>query len=164
MDPATVFGPSATAAQGDTVLGHIRSGLAEGARATTGGDVPSGFDRGFSVTPTVFADVTPGMRIAREEVFGPVLSILRYDRLEEAIGIANNTDFGLGGTVFSADEDAALAVASRVDTGSIGIKFFAANHAAPFAGRHGSGLGVEFGLEGLHVYLKPQSVHRRIRS
>ena len=164
MDPATVFGPSATAAQRDTVLGYIRSGLAEGARATTGGDVPSGFDRGFYVRPTVFADVTPGMRIAREEIFGPVLSILRYDSLDEAVGIANNTAFGLGGTVFSADEDAALAVASRVDTGSIGLNFFASNHAAPFAGRHDSGLGVEFGLEGLHVYLKPQSVHRRIRS
>ncbi|TFC32729.1 aldehyde dehydrogenase family protein [Cryobacterium sp. TMT2-42-4] len=124
MDPATVFGPSATAAQRDTVRGFIRSGLAEGARATPGGDVPSGFDRGFYVTPTVFADVTPGMRIAREEIFGSVLSILRYDSVEEAVGIANNTAFGLGGTVFSADEDA-----------------------APFAGRHGSGLGVEFGLE-----------------
>ena len=164
MNPATVFGPSATASQRDTVLGYIRSGIAEGARATTGGDVPSGFDRGFYVKPTVFAGVTPGMRIAREEIFGPVLAILRYDSLDEAVGIANNTAFGLGGTVFSGDEDAALAVASRVDTGSIGLNFFASNHAAPFAGRHDSGLGVEFGLEGLHVYLKPQSVHRRIRS
>ena len=164
MDPATVFGPSATAAQRDTVRGYIRSGIAEGARATTGGDVASGFDRGFYVKPTVFADVTPGMRIAREEIFGPVLSILRYDTLDEAVGIANNTGFGLGGTVFSADVDAAFEVAARVDTGSIGLNFFASNHAAPFAGRHDSGLGVEFGLEGLHVYLKPQSVHRRIRS
>ena len=126
--------------------------------------MPSGFDRGFYVKPTVFAEVPPDMRIAREEIFGPVLSILRYDGLDEAVGIANNTAFGLGGTAFSEDEDAALAVASRVDTGSIGINFFASNHAAPFAGRHDSGLGVEFGLEGLHVYLKPQSVHRRTRS
>jgi aldehyde dehydrogenase (NAD+) len=163
MDPSTVFGPSATKAQRDTVLGYIRSGLAEGARATTGGDVPSGFDRGFYVKPTVFADVTPGMRIAREEIFGPVLSILRYDSVDEAVGIANNTAFGLGGTVFSRDVDAAFAVASRVDTGSIGLNFFASNHAAPFAGRHDSGLGVEFGREGLHAYLNPQSVHRRIR-
>lgn len=163
MDPLTVFGPSATKAQRDTVLGHIRSGLAEGARATTGGDVDSGFDRGFYVKPTVFADVTPGMRIATEEIFGPVLSILRYDSVDDAVGIANNTSFGLGGTVFSADVDAAFAVASRVDTGSIGLNFFASNHAAPFAGRHDSGLGVEFGREGLHAYLKPQSVHRRIR-
>lgn len=163
MDPRTVFGPSATKAQRDTVLGYIRSGLSEGARATTGGDVASGFDRGFYVAPTVFADVTPRMRIAREEIFGPVLSILRYETVDEAVDIANGTNFGLGGTVFSTDLDAAFAVASRVDTGSIGLNFFASNHAAPFAGRHDSGLGIEFGPEGLHAYLKPKSVHRRIR-
>ncbi|TFB87494.1 aldehyde dehydrogenase family protein [Cryobacterium algoricola] len=163
MDPDTVFGPAATRAQRDTVRAYIRSGIAEGARATTGGDVPSGFDRGYFVPPTVFTGVTPGMRIAREEIFGPVLSILRYDTLDEAIGIANNTAFGLGGTVFSADADAAFDAATRMDTGSVGLGFFASNHNAPFAGRHDSGLGAEFGREGLHAYLKPQSVHRRIR-
>jgi aldehyde dehydrogenase (NAD+) len=173
MDPATVFGPAATAAQKETVLGYIRSGLAEGARATTGGDVvpraagfsssAGSFAGGSWVTPTVFADVTPGMRIAQEEIFGPVLSILKYSSLDEAVGIANNTEFGLGGTIFSADEDAALALAPRLDTGSLGLGFFATNHAAPFAGRHDSGLGAEFGPEGLHAYLKPQSIHRRPR-
>lgn len=162
MDPATVFGPSATAAQRETVLGYIRSGIAEGARPTTGGDVPSGFDRGFWVTPTVFADVTPPMRIAREEIFGPVLSILEYSSIDDAVAIANDTAFGLGGTIFSADDDAALALAARLDTGSVGINFFASNHAAPFAGRHDSGMGTEFGPEGLHAYLQTKSVHRRI--
>ncbi|TFD86970.1 aldehyde dehydrogenase family protein [Cryobacterium lactosi] len=163
MDPATVFGPSATRAQEQVVREYIRSGIAEGARATTGGDVPSGFDRGFYVTPTVFADVTPGMRIAQEEIFGPVLSIMRYSSLDDAVAIANNTPFGLGGTIFSEDPDAAFALAPRLDTGSVGLGFFASNHAAPFAGRHDSGLGAEFGPEGLRAYLSVQSVHRRIR-
>lgn len=161
MDPATVFGPSATRAQEQVVREYIRSGLAEGAQATTGGDVPSGFDRGFYVT--VFAGVTPGMRIAQEEIFGPVLSIMRYSSLDDAVAIANNTPFGLGGTIFSEDPDAAFALAPRLDTGSVGLGFFASNHAAPFAGRHDSGLGAEFGPEGLRAYLSVQSVHRRIR-
>ncbi|MET4705458.1 aldehyde dehydrogenase family protein [Frigoribacterium sp. UYMn621] len=162
LDPATVFGPSATSAQRDTVVSYIRSGIAEGARPTTGGDVPPPFDRGFWVTPTVFADVTPDMRIAREEIFGPVLSILRYSSIDEAVTIANDTSFGLGGTIFSTDDDAALALARRLDTGSVGINFFASNHAAPFAGRHDSGLGTELGPEGLIAYLQTKSIHRRI--
>jgi aldehyde dehydrogenase (NAD+) len=161
MDPATVFGPSANRAQYDTVRGYIASGIAEGARPTTGGSAPAAFDRGFFVTPTVFADVTPDMVIAREEIFGPVLTILRYDGIDEGVRLANDTPFGLGGTVFSADAAAGLAVASRIDTGSIGVNFFASNHAAPFGGRHDSGLGLEYGREGLHAYLTPQSVHRR---
>jgi aldehyde dehydrogenase (NAD+) len=161
MDPATVFGPSATKSQRDIVREYIRSGISEGARPTTGGDVEPLFDRGYWVTPTVFADVTPDMRIAREEIFGPVLSILKYSTLDEAVGISNNTEFGLGGTIFSADGDAALDLAARLDTGSVGINFFASNHSAPFGGRHDSGLGTEFGPEGLNVYLQAQSVHRR---
>ena len=161
MDSATVFGPSANRAQFETVRGYIRSGIAEGARPMTGGDVESGFERGYFITPTVFADVTEGMTIAREEIFGPVLTILRYDDVEEAITLANNTEFGLGGTVFSADPQRALEVAARIDSGSIGINFFASNHAAPFGGRRDSGLGLEYGREGLNAYLSPQSVHRR---
>ncbi|CAN5251265.1 aldehyde dehydrogenase family protein [soil metagenome] len=161
MDAATVFGPSASAAQRDIVRDYIRSGVAEGARATTGGDVPSGFDRGYFVRPTVFADVTPSMRISREEIFGPVLAILPYSGLDEGLALANNTEFGLGGTVFSADVDHALTVAARIDSGSVGVNFFASNHSAPFGGRHDSGLGVEYGVEGLHAYLTPQSVHFR---
>jgi aldehyde dehydrogenase (NAD+) len=158
----TVFGPSATASQEAVVRGYLRAGVAAGARATTGGDIVSPFDRGFFVTPTVFADVTPEMTVAREEIFGPVITILRYDELDDAVALANDTAFGLGGVVFGRDEAAAFAAASRVDTGSIGINFFASNHAAPFGGRRDSGLGVEYGLEGLHAYLSPQSVHRRL--
>jgi aldehyde dehydrogenase (NAD+) len=160
MDPETVFGPSAHRTQFESVREHISAGIAEGARPTTGGAVDAPFERGFYVTPTVFADVTPGMRIAREEIFGPVLTVLRAESEDDAIALANDTDFGLGGTVFSSDPERALAVAQRVDTGSIGINFFASNHTAPFAGRRDSGLGAEFGREGLHAYLKPQSIHR----
>ena len=163
LDPATVFGPVATTAQRDIVRGYIRSGLDEGARVVAGGEVPAPFEHGSWVTPTVFADVTPSMRIAREEIFGPVLTVIRADDLDDAVSIANGTEFGLGGIVFGADEDRAFEVARRVDTGSIGVNLFASNHAAPFGGRHDSGLGVEYGIEGLAAYLTPQSVHRRRR-
>jgi aldehyde dehydrogenase (NAD+) len=160
LDASTVFGPSATSAQRDIVRGYIRSGISEGARPVTGGDVASAFDEGFFVTPTVFADVTPEMTIAREEIFGPVLSIIPARDTEDAIAIANSTEFGLGGIVFGADEDRAFDIARRIDTGSIGINSFASNHAAPFGGRHDSGLGVEYGVEGLNAYVTYQSVHR----
>ncbi|KAE8765331.1 aldehyde dehydrogenase family protein [Georgenia thermotolerans] len=161
LDERTVFGPVATRAQYDTVLEYLAAGHAEGARATTGG-AAAAVERGYYVQPTVFADVTPGMRIAREEIFGPVLAVLRYDSEEEAVALANDTTFGLGGIVFSADAEHAYRVARRVRTGSIGLNFFASNHSAPFGGRGDSGLGVEYGLEGLHAYLSPQSVHRRV--
>jgi aldehyde dehydrogenase (NAD+) len=161
FDRDTVFGPSATRAQRDTVIEFIRSGVHAGARATTGGDVPSGFRRGFYVKPTVFADVTPDMAIAREEIFGPVITVLRYDQVHDAVDLANNTQFGLGGIVFGADHAEAVAVARQVDSGSVGINFFASNHQAPFGGRKDSGLGVEYGVEGLHAYLSPQSIHMR---
>ncbi|WP_314504167.1 aldehyde dehydrogenase family protein [uncultured Microbacterium sp.] len=163
LDPATVFGPVATTAQRDGVRALIRAGVAEGARAVLGGDVDPPFTAGSFVAPTVFADVTPDMRIAQDEVFGPVVTLLRARDVDDAVAIANSTRFGLGGIVFGADEDAALRVARRVDTGSIGINFFASNHFAPFGGRHDSGLGVEYGIEGLSAYLTPQSVHRRRR-
>ncbi|RRJ88267.1 aldehyde dehydrogenase family protein [Gulosibacter macacae] len=163
FDPNTVFGPVANRAQYDTVLSYLEAGLAEGARATTGGrpaQLGGHLADGFFIEPTVFADVTPEMRIAREEIFGPVLTVLRYRDVDEAVALANNTEFGLGGIVFGADEDAAQAVAERVDSGSVGVNFFASNHSAPFGGRHDSGLGVEYGLEGLAAYLSPKSIHR----
>ncbi|WP_324643683.1 aldehyde dehydrogenase family protein [Pseudarthrobacter sp. LT1] len=168
LDPETVFGPCATEPQYRTVMEYVESGLAEGARATTGGRAASltgGLENGYFVEPTVFADVTPDMRIAREEIFGPVITILKYNdaggSVEEAVALANNTEFGLGGLVFGRDEDAALAVADRMDTGSVGLNFFASNHSAPFGGRHDSGLGTEYGIEGLNAYLSYKSIHRK---
>ncbi|WP_033293972.1 aldehyde dehydrogenase family protein [Amycolatopsis jejuensis] len=155
FDERTVFGPMASRAQYDIVCEYLAS--AHGARATTGGRPGPG----LFIEPTVFADVTPDMRIAREEIFGPVVCILRYSDVEEAIALANDTSFGLGGVVFSADPAAAHAVALRMDTGSVGVNFFASNHNAPFGGRHDSGLGVEYGIEGLAQYATFKSIHRR---
>lgn len=157
----TVFGPVASAAQRDAVRGHVRSAVAEGARVVVGGDVPPPFELGSWVTPTVFADVGPRTRIAQEEVFGPVLTILRADDLDDAIDIANATEFGLGGIVFGGDGEQGFEVARRIDTGSVGLDFFAANPSAPLGGHRSSGVGVEYGPEGLAQYLIPQSVHRR---
>lgn len=160
LDPDTVFGPLATSGQRDLVVGFLEGARAEGARVTTGGAAVDG--PGFFVQPTVLADVTPSMTVAREEVFGPVVSVLRYETLDEAIALANDTSFGLGGLVFSSSPEKALAVAERMDTGSVGLNFFASNHAAPFGGRHDSGLGVEYGVEGLSAYLTFKSIHRKV--
>lgn len=163
----TVFGPCATESQYKTVLGYIESAKAEGARCVTGGEpaqLEGDLADGFFVKPTVFADVTPDMRIAREEIFGPVISMIKYDDssgVDEAIAIANNTEFGLGGIVFTADESEGKKVAEKIDSGSVGVNFFASNHSAPFGGRHDSGMGVEYGPEGLHAYLSFKSIHHR---
>lgn len=165
LAPATVFGPSASGSQQESVLSHIQSARDQGASVALGGGAASfagPLSGGFFVQPTILTDVTPDMDVAREEIFGPVLTVLTYSDVDEAIAIANNTAFGLGGIVFGADEAAALQVADRIDSGSVGINFFASNHAAPFGGRHDSGLGVEYGPEGLHAYLSYKSVHRRM--
>jgi aldehyde dehydrogenase (NAD+) len=177
LDEATVFGPVATRSQYETVMEYVDSAHAEGARAVTGGaavpgaSLGAGLEEGVFIQPTVFADVTADMRISREEIFGPVISVLKYDddggsgdwSADEAVELANNTEFGLGGIVFGADEERALEVARRVDSGSVGINFFGSNHSAPFGGRHDSGMGVEYGLEGLSAYLSYKSIHRRTR-
>lgn len=116
---------------------------------------------GYFIEPTVLADVTAEMRVAREEIFGPVVTILRDDDVDEAIEIANSTHFGLGGIVFGRDTERTQQVAERMDSGSVGINFFASNHAAPFGGRHDSGLGVEYGVEGLMQYVTYKSIHVR---
>jgi len=169
LDDATVFGPVASKSQYDTVMEYVASGHEEGARAVTGGTPASnlgeGLESGEFITPTVFADVTPKMRISREEIFGPVITILKYDDsqgVDEAVTLANNTKFGLGGIVFGSDEKRALDVARQVDSGSVGINFFGSNHSAPFGGRHDSGMGVEYGLEGLSAYLTYKSIHRQL--
>jgi len=160
FDETTVFGPMASRAQRDVVLGHLAAARTDGARVVVGGGAAS-VDRGFYVQPTVLADVTPDMRVAREEVFGPVLTVQRYETVDEAVALANDTAYGLGGVVFGSDTEAAQAVAERIDSGSVGVNFFASNHNAPFGGRHDSGLGVEYGVEGLTAYTTYQSIHRR---
>ncbi|HOW00642.1 MAG TPA: aldehyde dehydrogenase family protein, partial [Rhodoglobus sp.] len=155
----TVYGPTVSARQRDRVEGYIALGRAEGATVATGGGRPA-FDRGFFVQPTVFSDVDNRMRIAQEEIFGPVLVVIPFDDDSDAARIANDSQFGLGGSIFSADESRAAALARTIETGSIGVNFFGSNHAAPFGGWKDSGLGVEYGPEGLNAYLRLKSVHR----
>lgn len=158
-DPATQIGPMATAQQRDRVESYITKGRGEGARVTTGGGRPKGLERGWFIQPTVFADVDNSAVIAQEEIFGPVLSLIPYDDVDDAVRIANDSDFGLGGTVWTADPERGLAVAHRVRTGTIGVNRYIPDPAAPFGGIKASGLGRELGPEGLTGYQQTQTVY-----
>jgi aldehyde dehydrogenase (NAD+) len=159
LDPATQIGPLASARQRDRVEGYIAKGRAEGARVVAGGGRPAELDRGWFVEPTIFADVDNSQTIAREEIFGPVLAVIPYDGVDQAIAIANDSEFGLGGSVWTADHERAEAVARRVQTGSIGINHYMLEPVAPFGGVKASGLGRELGPEGLTAYLQLQSIY-----
>ncbi|MET9382203.1 aldehyde dehydrogenase [Streptomyces sp. NPDC002928] len=159
LDERTLIGPLVTAQQRERVEGYIAKGRAEGARLTTGGGRPAGLDRGWFVEPTVFTDVAGGSVLAQEEIFGPVLCVLPYDDVEDAVRIANDSDFGLGGTVWTSDAERGAAVARRVRTGTIGVNRYLPDPIAPFGGVKGSGLGRELGPEGLRAYLQPQSLY-----
>jgi betaine-aldehyde dehydrogenase len=158
LDPATRIGPLISAAHRDRVDALVRSGVDEGATVATGGR-RSAHDRGYFYEPTVVTDATSGMRVCQEEIFGPVVTLIAYDGDAEAIAIANDSTFGLAGSVWSQEIDRAVAVASSVETGSIGVNGFAFNVAAPFGGWKESGLGVELGREGLDAYVRYQSMH-----
>ena len=160
-DPATKLGPLTSAAHRDRVTGYIKLGIAEGARLVTGGPTPpTGLHRGFFVQPTVFADVRPDMRIAREEIFGPVLCVLPFDTEQEAVEIANSTDYGLTGAVWSADPDRAMRVARSLRTGQVDINGAAFNPAAPFGGYKQSGNGRELGRLGIEEFLEVKAIQR----
>lgn len=159
MDPVTYFGPMVSRAHRDRVSSYIELGSSEGARAVVGGNPISRMDTGFYVEPTVFDRVESGMRIAREEIFGPVLAVLTYTSVDEAVRIANDSPYGLGGAVFGVDEQRATAVARRIDSGNIGINQYGSNAAAPFSGHKDSGIGTEFGIEGLGSFLSYTSIH-----
>ncbi|WP_411106337.1 aldehyde dehydrogenase family protein [Streptomyces sp. cmx-4-9] len=156
-DPGTRLGPVVNAKQRDRVRGYIDKGIKEGARLVAGGpEAPHA--QGYFVAPTVFADVTPDMTIAQEEIFGPVLSILRYEDEEDALRIANGTVYGLGGAVWAADEETAAAFARRMDTGQVDINGGRFNVLAPFGGYKQSGVGRELGPHGLAEYLQTKSL------
>ncbi|KUL72684.1 MULTISPECIES: aldehyde dehydrogenase family protein [unclassified Streptomyces] len=151
------IGPVVSARQQERVLGYIEKGVAEGARLVAGGPrAPR--EKGYYVSPTVFADVDPGMTIAQEEIFGPVLSILRYEDEEDALRIANGTVYGLAGAVWAADEEQAVAFARRLDTGQVDINGGRFNPLAPFGGYKQSGVGRELGAHGLAEYLQTKSL------
>jgi len=158
FEPTTRIGPMVAARQRERVRDYIDVGVAEGARLVTGGaQPPEGRDIGYFVRPTVFADVAPDMRIAQEEIFGPVLSILPYRDEDEALEIANGTKYGLAGGVWAADGDTASAFAARMQTGQVDINGGAFNPAAPFGGFKFSGVGRELGRHGIAEFLQYQS-------
>ncbi|MCF7550879.1 aldehyde dehydrogenase [Pseudonocardia sp. WMMC193] len=159
LDPATQVGPMASSRHRERVEGYIAKGRAEGGRVTTGGGRPSGRDTGWFVEPTIFADVDNNATISQEEIFGPVLSVIPFDGDDDAVRIANESDFGLGGTVWTTDAGRGLDVARRVRTGTIGVNRYLPDPAAPFGGVKDSGMGRELGPEGLAAYQQLKSVY-----
>ncbi|HVW43399.1 MAG TPA: aldehyde dehydrogenase [Amycolatopsis sp.] len=159
LEPSTQVGPLASAEHRDRVEGYIAKGRGEGARVVLGGGRPAGFDRGWFVEPTLFADVDNASTIAQQEIFGPVLSVIPYDQDEDAVRIANDSEYGLGGTVWSADSARATDLARRVKTGTIGVNGYVIDLNAPFGGVKGSGIGREFGPEALAGYLQLKSIY-----
>ena len=159
LDAATTMGPVVSRAQFDKVQGLIESGIRDGATLVAGGPGrPTGCDRGYFVRPTVFADVRQDMAIARDEIFGPVLSILNYDTLDEAITIANDTSYGLAGYVQGRDLDRVKQVAARIRAGRIYLNGAPQDTAVPFGGYKQSGNGRECGVFGLEEYLEVKAV------
>jgi aldehyde dehydrogenase (NAD+) len=158
-DGPNELGPLISGSQRDRVRGYIRKGIDEGATLVTGGpEAPDGLERGYFVRPTIFADVTPDMTIAREEIFGPVLCIIPYDTEEEAIAIANDTDYGLAGAVQSGDRDRAVAVARQLRTGQVDINGGRSSLHAPFGGYKQSGNGREMGRFGFEEFLEVKAL------
>ncbi|MEU0571602.1 aldehyde dehydrogenase [Nonomuraea sp. NPDC005983] len=158
-DPATGIGPLVAKRQQDRVEGYIRTGMDEGAKVVVGGlDRP--YERGWYVAPTVFAGVTNNMRIAREEIFGPVLTVIPYEDEADAIRIANDSDYGLAGTVWTADADHGMDVARQVRTGTYGVNCLMLEANVPFGGYKASGIGRELGPEGLNGYLEYKTISR----
>jgi aldehyde dehydrogenase (NAD+) len=159
LDPASTMGPLVSQAQFEKVQDLIQSGVDEGATLVAGGmGRPSELNRGYYVRPTVFGDVTPQMKIAREEIFGPVLSIMSYDTEDEAIEIANDTPFGLAGFVQSKDPDRARAVANRIRAGRVYLNGAPFDRSLPFGGYKQSGNGREFGVFGFEEYLEVKAI------
>ena len=160
LDKSTDIGPLVSARQRERVLGYIESGKNSSAKLVVGGSVPADQPRGWFVAPTVFADVDNSDRIAQEEIFGPVLAVIPYDGDDEAVALANDSEFGLAGTVWSSDDERAIDVARAVHTGTIGINDYQLDFRAPFGGVKSSGIGRELGPEGLDAFFTLKSIYR----
>ena len=160
MDRGTAVGPLVASRQRDRVEGYIAKGIEEGARVAIGGGRPVGQDHGWFVEPTIFAGVDNKMTIAQEEIFGPVLVVIPHDGDDDAVAIANDSDYGLCGSVFTADNDRGLSVARQVRTGTYMLNSNTPiDFASPFGGFKQSGIGREFGPEGLDSFLETKSIN-----
>ena len=157
-DPETQMGPVARERQLHRIEGDIETGVEQGARLVTGGKRPAGLNRGYFIEPTLFADVNNDMTIAREEIFGPVVCRIPYDDEDDAVRIANDSIYGLSGSVMTTDADAAMRVASRVRTGTMSQNSLRADFGLPFGGYKQSGVGREGGPDGLAAYLETKTV------
>ena len=159
LDPATTCGPMVSERQLERVLGYIEAGRQSDARLVAGGGRPAGLDRGWFVEPTLFADVSNDDKIAREEIFGPVMTVIPYEGDDEAVAIANDSEYGLAGSVWTGDEERGLEVARRIRTGTIGVNYYVADLAGPFGGYKSSGIGREFGPQGLESYFELKAIY-----
>ena len=159
LDPQTSMGPIANRAQFERVQTMIQAGIDDGAKLVSGGlGRPNALNHGYFTQPTIFSEVTPDMRIAREEIFGPVLSIMPYSDEEEAVAIANDTEYGLGAHVQSSNRERARKIAARIRAGQVHINYPAWDGAAAFGGYKRSGNGREYGVYGLEEYLETKSI------
>ncbi|MGV9571813.1 aldehyde dehydrogenase [Streptomyces nigra] len=159
LDPATQVGPLVARRQQRRSLDYIRIGQEEGAKILTGGGRPQGLEKGWYVEPTLFGDVDNTMRIAREEIFGPVICLLPYGDEAEAVRIANDSEYGLSGSVWTADTAHGVDIARRVRTGTYSVNTFSLDMLGPFGGYKNSGLGREFGPEGFGEYFEHKMIH-----
>jgi len=159
LDDATQLGPLVTAGQRDRVEAYIAKGSQEGARLVTGGGRPASQRTGWFVEPTVFADVEAKQTIAQEEIFGPVVTITPYADDDDAARIANDSEYGLAGTVWTSDPERGVALAKRIVTGTVGINGYIPDLHSPVGGMKASGIGCEWGPEGLRNYQRFQSVY-----
>ena len=160
LDPETVVGPLVAERQRDRVESYIRIGQEEGAKVAVGGGRPAGLDKGWYVEPTIFVDVDNSMRIAQEEIFGPVLAVIPYDNDADAVRIANDSSYGLCGSVYTADDDRGLGIARQVRTGTYMVNSgIPIDFSSPFGGYKESGVGREFGVDGLELFLEKKTVN-----